>query len=213
MVRARPNTCVPCCCAVLLELLSALALCRSQSMVRMQPMSRGCHVVTREVLRQVPEIQEYEIGMANFFILHTSASLTISENASPDVPLDMAVRFPLFVTASAPTLAVWWAAFAQTLQHPLSNTEILVSELCGCLQDALDRIVPEGKFYRHLDEGMVSGRYIGQPLFTIGLLLTLGTGVALRSCCWLAIKAETRCSCICCWLAAGCHLCMGYHWI
>ena len=59
----------------------------------MQPLSRGCHVVTREVLRQVPEIQEYEIGVANFFILHTSASLTISENASPDVPLDMAVRF------------------------------------------------------------------------------------------------------------------------
>eukprot|EP00891_Asterochloris_glomerata_P004940 jgi/Astpho2/4940/Aster-06677 len=76
----------------------------------MQPMSRGCHVVTREVLRQVPEIQEYEIGTANFFILHTSASLTISENASPDVPLDMA--------------------------------------------DSLDRMVPEGKFYRHLDEGM-----------------------------------------------------------
>lgn len=50
---------------------------------------RGCHVVTRKILAELPELGEYEVGLANLFILHTSASLTINENASPDVPLDL----------------------------------------------------------------------------------------------------------------------------
>lgn len=45
--------------------------------------------MTRDITGQVPEIGEFEVGMANFFLLHTSASLTINENASPDVPLDL----------------------------------------------------------------------------------------------------------------------------
>ncbi|KAI7843470.1 hypothetical protein COHA_002946 [Chlorella ohadii] len=53
-------------------------------------MSRGCHVITRRLLEQLPELAEMEVGLANFFVQHTSASLTINENASPDVPLDLA---------------------------------------------------------------------------------------------------------------------------
>jgi secondary thiamine-phosphate synthase enzyme len=51
---------------------------------------RGCHVIHRQLIQNLPEISEFEVGFANFFIQHTSASLTISENASPDVPLDLA---------------------------------------------------------------------------------------------------------------------------
>ena len=51
---------------------------------------RGSHVIHRQLLQQLPEISEFEVGFAQFFIQHTSASLTISENASPDVPLDLA---------------------------------------------------------------------------------------------------------------------------
>ena len=120
----------------------------------MQPLSRGCHVVTREVLQQVPEIQEYEIGMANFFILHTSASLTISENASPDVPLDMAVRLLLFVICQCINTCCLRCQSSECSTPSCSKTP--PPGLCGCLQDSLDRIVPEGRFYRHLDEGMVS---------------------------------------------------------
>eukprot|EP01018_Ginkgo_biloba_P029859 Gb_06990 [translate_table: standard] len=50
---------------------------------------RGCHIITRHIYEAVPEINQFEIGLANLFILHTSASLTINENASRDVPLDM----------------------------------------------------------------------------------------------------------------------------
>jgi len=82
----------------------------AQKKVRLPAFSRGCHVITRHLVQQVEEIREYEVGIANLFIMHTSASLTINENASPDVPLDM--------------------------------------------EDALNRIVPEGKMYRHLDEGL-----------------------------------------------------------
>ena len=52
--------------------------------------SRGCHVITRNLLQRLPEISEFEVGLANLFIQHTSASLTVNENASPDVPLDLA---------------------------------------------------------------------------------------------------------------------------
>lgn len=47
-------------------------------------------VRTRASAVQVPQIKEFEIGLANIWIMHTSASLTINENASPDVPLDLA---------------------------------------------------------------------------------------------------------------------------
>ena len=51
--------------------------------------SRGCHLVTRAVLDQVPEIRDYRVGTAHIFIQHTSASLTLNENADPDVRVDM----------------------------------------------------------------------------------------------------------------------------
>jgi len=60
-----------------------------QKVVSLQPRSRGCHVITRELLSQLPELAHVEVGLCHFFILHTSASLTINENASPDVPLDL----------------------------------------------------------------------------------------------------------------------------
>lgn len=58
--------------------------------IELPGLSRGCHVITRQIYDSVPEISEFEIGLANFFIQHTSASLTVNENASPDVPLDLA---------------------------------------------------------------------------------------------------------------------------
>jgi len=51
--------------------------------------SRGCHIITRPLLQQIPELAEFEVGLANIFLQHTSASLTVNENASPDVPLDL----------------------------------------------------------------------------------------------------------------------------
>ncbi len=50
----------------------------------------GCHLITDRVLNEIPEIKTIRAGMLNVFIQHTSASLTINENADPDVPRDLA---------------------------------------------------------------------------------------------------------------------------
>ena len=50
---------------------------------------RGCHLVTREVLAALPELSQFKIGMLQVFIQHTSASLTVNENADADVRRDL----------------------------------------------------------------------------------------------------------------------------
>ncbi|MEX0702416.1 MAG: secondary thiamine-phosphate synthase enzyme YjbQ [Planctomycetales bacterium] len=50
---------------------------------------RGLHLVTDEVLARLPELERVKVGLLHVFIQHTSASLTINENADPDVPRDM----------------------------------------------------------------------------------------------------------------------------
>lgn len=59
-----------------------------QKEIRLQPRPRGFHLVTEEVLRQLPELREFRVGMMNVFIQHTSASLTLNENADPTVRQD-----------------------------------------------------------------------------------------------------------------------------
>ena len=71
-------------------------------------MSRGCHIVTRHIVRELEELHTIEVGMANLFIQHTSASLTINENASPDVPLDLNVS-KLLTAASLSGCHISWA--------------------------------------------------------------------------------------------------------
>ena len=60
-----------------------------QKLITLPPKQRGFHLVTDEILRQVPEIREIEIGLMNVFVQHTSASLTVNENAAFDVRTDM----------------------------------------------------------------------------------------------------------------------------
>ena len=54
---------------------------------------RGFHLVTREVTGALPEIGDLRVGLCHLFIQHTSASLTLNENASPDVRRDFATWF------------------------------------------------------------------------------------------------------------------------
>ena len=60
-----------------------------QTVVRIAPKPRGCHLVTDEVVRQVPQIAEIEAGIAHLFLQHTSASLAVNENADPTVRGDL----------------------------------------------------------------------------------------------------------------------------
>ncbi|NNL56654.1 MAG: YjbQ family protein, partial [Pseudomonadales bacterium] len=73
-----------------------------QKIVTLSPKSRGFHLVTRELLAEVPEMASIELGMAHFFIQHTSASLTINESADPDVRGDMERYFAHSVPENAP---------------------------------------------------------------------------------------------------------------
>lgn len=56
-----------------------------QTSIQLQPKSRGFHLITEEILLQLKDIEKFKIGMVNIFIQHTSASLTINENADPSV--------------------------------------------------------------------------------------------------------------------------------
>jgi secondary thiamine-phosphate synthase enzyme len=64
-----------------------------QRQIRLRPQPRGFHLVTREVEDAVPELRDMQIGLAHVHILHTSASLTLNENASPDVRRDFEAWF------------------------------------------------------------------------------------------------------------------------
>lgn len=59
---------------------------------------RGFHLVTREILEAIPEIKKIRVGLLNILIKHTSASLTLNENADPDVRAD----FESFFTRAVP---------------------------------------------------------------------------------------------------------------
>ncbi len=59
-----------------------------QRELTLDPRPRGLHLVTREVLAALPELQQVAVGLLHLLIRHTSASLTLNENASPDVRRD-----------------------------------------------------------------------------------------------------------------------------
>lgn len=59
-----------------------------QKEIRLQSFSRGYHLITSQVLKEIPEISQIKIGQLQVFLKHTSASLTINENADPTVRLD-----------------------------------------------------------------------------------------------------------------------------
>lgn len=68
-----------------------------QKQIRLGARSRGFHLITEEILSAIPEIREMESGMLQIFIKHTSASLTINENADPSVRRDLESHFNYLV--------------------------------------------------------------------------------------------------------------------
>ncbi len=60
-----------------------------QRTVRLAPRPRGLHLITGDVLDALPELTTVEVGLLHVFCRHTSAALTLNENASPDVRRDL----------------------------------------------------------------------------------------------------------------------------
>jgi secondary thiamine-phosphate synthase enzyme len=65
-------------------------------------MPRGFHLITEHIIRQCPEIKKYKVGLMHVFIKHTSASLTINENADPDVRHDLESHLHAITPENAP---------------------------------------------------------------------------------------------------------------
>jgi secondary thiamine-phosphate synthase enzyme len=64
-----------------------------QRQIRLEPRARGFHLITAEVLEELPELAELGVGLLHLHIGHTSASLALNENASPDVRADLETWF------------------------------------------------------------------------------------------------------------------------
>ncbi|MFT6934775.1 MAG: secondary thiamine-phosphate synthase enzyme [Maribacter sp.] len=73
-----------------------------QKTYRLPSFSRGFHLVTDFIVNECPEISRIEVGMCQVFIKHTSASLTINENADPTVRTDFESHMNRMVPENAP---------------------------------------------------------------------------------------------------------------
>ena len=73
-----------------------------QQEIQLAPRRQGCHLVTREVVEAVPELARFRLGLLHVFIRHTSASLSINENADPDVPRDLAMALDAIAPEDLP---------------------------------------------------------------------------------------------------------------
>ncbi|NOH25330.1 secondary thiamine-phosphate synthase enzyme YjbQ [Vibrio europaeus] len=74
----------------------------TQKIIQIPAKQRGFHLITDEIEQQLPQISDYSVGLLQLFIQHTSASLTINENADPTVRHDMEKHFNHSVPERAP---------------------------------------------------------------------------------------------------------------
>ncbi|WP_022825707.1 secondary thiamine-phosphate synthase enzyme YjbQ [Hymenobacter norwichensis] len=82
-----------------------------QKRLRLPAVRRGFHLVTDLLVAELPELEQIRIGTAHFFIQHTSASLSVNENADPTVRVDFESYFNRAVPENAPY-------FRHTLEGP-----------------------------------------------------------------------------------------------
>ncbi|MGF1768138.1 secondary thiamine-phosphate synthase enzyme YjbQ [Enterovibrio makurazakiensis] len=74
----------------------------AQKTINLRARPRGFHLITDEIEQQLPMIKDLNVGLVHVFIQHTSASLTLNENADPSVRTDMESHFNAFVPERAP---------------------------------------------------------------------------------------------------------------
>jgi secondary thiamine-phosphate synthase enzyme len=107
-----------------------------QKEILLKSKARGFHLITNEIISQVPEIKEITAGIAHIFIKHTSASLTINENVDPTVRSDMETYFNKIVPESA-----------TYFQHTLEGTDDMTSHIkASILGNSVTVPVSQGSF-------------------------------------------------------------------
>jgi secondary thiamine-phosphate synthase enzyme len=73
-----------------------------QNSLQLTAKPRGFHLVSREIVSQLPELKRFKIGLAHIFLQHTSASLALNENADADVRGDLERYFSRAVAENEP---------------------------------------------------------------------------------------------------------------
>ncbi len=96
-----------------------------QKTITLKPKARGFHLITDEVLSQLPELQNFDTGIFHLFIQHTSASLSINENADPTVRSD----FESFFNRTVPE-------DTRLYKHTLEGTDDMTSHIKSSLLGA-----------------------------------------------------------------------------
>jgi len=96
----------------------------AQREIALEPRPRGFHLITREVVDGIPDLDRVEVGLLHLQILHTSASLALNENASADVRADLESWFNDAVREDAP----YWR---HTLEGPDDMPAHVKSVLVG----------------------------------------------------------------------------------
>jgi secondary thiamine-phosphate synthase enzyme len=95
-----------------------------QREITLEPRPRGFHLITREVVHALPELGELQVGLVHLLLRHTSASLTLNENASPDVRRD----FESWFNEAVPERARYWT---HTLEGPDDMPAHIKASLLG----------------------------------------------------------------------------------
>ncbi len=95
-----------------------------QQFIELSAKPRGFHLVTGEILTALPELKRVDIGLLHLFLLHTSASLSINENADPDVPKDLESSLNAIVPETFP--------YVHTMEGPDDMPAHIKAALIGC---------------------------------------------------------------------------------
>ncbi len=99
-----------------------------QRFITLPPMRRGFHLITRRIEAALPELGSLESGLLHVFVQHTSASLTLNENADPDVRVDLEMAMNTIVSEDFP--------YIHTLEGPDDMPAHVKASLLGAAVSA-----------------------------------------------------------------------------
>lgn len=95
-----------------------------QRNLTLAPLARGFHLITEVVEQTLPELEQIDFGLLHLFIKHTSASLTVNENADPDVPIDLESSLSAIAPEDFP--------YTHTMEGPDDMPAHVKASLLGC---------------------------------------------------------------------------------
>ena len=119
-----------------------------QHEIQLNAMTKGFHLITDEIVHSCPQIESISIGLIHLFIKHSSASLTINENADPTVRSDLEAHFNHFVPESAPY-------YQHTYEGSDDMPAHIKTSIIGC---SISIPITNGK----LNLGIWQGIYLGE---------------------------------------------------